>query len=207
MSPESIASALRHELMSGQLKPGATFPQVALAERFGVSRIPIRDALRILAGEGLIDFDSGGGAKAIALSAPEVRELFDLRVMLECDCLRRAAANLTPAALVEIERIRRQSDLEADAPGWSAGDWAFHESIYRHAGRARQVAMIESLRRTCQLFVSAYSTMPVKKPRWLNDHRDMLANLKNGDADAAVEVLRNHLETAAAHLLGRMGGG
>lgn len=204
MTPESIASALRGELMSGRLRPGEPMLQVALAEQFGVSRIPIRDALRILAGEGLVDFDTSGGARAIELTASEVRELFDLRVMLECDCLRRAADNLSSGTLQEIDRTRRQSDLDAETPTWSAGDWAFHESIYRHSGRMRQVAMIKELRHASQLFVAAYSTMPARRPRWLSDHRAIVERLKCGDVDGAVEALRIHLETAADHLLSRM---
>ena len=192
--------------MAGQLRPGEALPQVALADRFGVSRIPIRDALRILSGEGLVAFDSSGGARAIELTAVEIQELFDLRVMLECDCLRRAAANLSASALAAIGRVRRQSDLDADTPAWSAGDWAFHEPIYRHAKRPRQVSMIKELRRTSQLFIGAYSVMPAKKPRWLSDHRKMVESLERGDADHAVEVLRAHLETAARHLLDRMNG-
>jgi DNA-binding GntR family transcriptional regulator len=170
MTPETIAAELRAELMEGTLRPGSELSQVMLAERFGVSRIPIRDALRILAGEELVEFHANRGAKAIALTPAEVREIYGLRVLLECDCLRRAAKNMTPADLEEIERVRRKSDLDAGTPEWAAGDWAFHRAIYLRAGRPRQLAMIEGLRRTCQLFISAYSTMPAKKSRWLDEH-------------------------------------
>jgi len=204
MTPETIATELRRELLAGSLAPGAELSQVVLAERFGVSRIPVRDALRILAGEGLIEMEPNRGAKAITLTPGEVQEIYDLRVLLECDCLRRAAENMTPAALEEIDRIRRKSDLDASTPGWAAGDWAFHEAMYRHAGRPRQLVMIETLRRTCQLFVNAYSTMTAKKPRWLNDHRAILQHLESGATDHAVAVLQRHLQAAAAHLLARM---
>jgi DNA-binding GntR family transcriptional regulator len=204
MTPETIAAELRRELLAGSLAPGAELSQVVLAERFGVSRIPVRDALRILAGEGLIEMEPNRGAKAITLTPGEVQEIYDLRVLLECDCLRRAAGNMTPAALEEIDRVRRKSDLDASTPGWAAGDWAFHEAMYRHAGRPRQLAMIETLRRTCQLFVNAYSTMTAKKPRWLNDHRAILQHLESGATDHAVTVLQRHLQAAAAHLLARM---
>jgi len=204
MTPETIATELRRELLAGSLAPGAELSQVVLAERFGVSRIPVRDALRILAGEGLIEMEPNRGAKAITLTPGEVQEIYDLRVLLECDCLRRAAGNMTPAALEEIDRIRRKSDLDASTPGWAAGDWAFHEAMYRHAGRPRQLVMIETLRRTCQLFVNAYSTMTAKKPRWLNDHRAILQHLESGATDHAVAVLQRHLQAAAAHLLARM---
>ena len=204
MTPETIAAELRTELMAGVLRPGADLSQVELAERFGVSRIPVRDALRILAGEGLVEMEANRGAKAISLTPGEVREIYDLRILLECDCLRRAAEVMTPAALKEIERVRRKSDLDAGGPEWAAGDWAFHRSIYQLAGRSRQLAMIEALRRTCLLFINAYPTIPVRTPRWLKEHRVILDHLGRSETDQAVAALQGHLEGAAQHLLDRM---
>lgn len=204
MSPETIAAELRAELMAGVLRPGTDLSQVELAERFGVSRIPVRDALRILAGEGLIQMEANRGARAISLTPAEVREIYDMRILLESDCLRRAALAMTPAALQEIERIRLKSNLDAGGPDWAAGDWAFHRTIYQSAGRRRQLALIEALRRTCLLFVSAYVSMPAKKPRWLDEHRAIVQHLQRGEADQAVLSLRQHLEGAAEHLLERM---
>ncbi|HEY6515738.1 MAG TPA: GntR family transcriptional regulator [Steroidobacteraceae bacterium] len=204
MTPETIASELRRELMTGVLRPGADLSQVDLARRFGVSRIPIRDALRILAGEGLIRIEANRGARALTLTPSEVREIYDLRILLECDCLRRAAAAITPATLQDIDRVRLKSDLDAGGPDWALGDWAFHRAIYLLARRNRQLAMIETLRRTCLLFVSAYVTMPAKNPRWLSDHRAILQCLRKGEPERAVRVLQHHLEGAAQHLLARM---
>jgi DNA-binding GntR family transcriptional regulator len=204
MTPERIAAELRSELMTGALGPGAELSQVVLAERFGVSRIPIRDALRILAGEGLVEIQTNRGAKAIALSAGEVREIYDLRVLLECDCLRRSAENMTIEALEDIERVRRKSDLDAGTPAWAAGDWAFHSALYQRAERPRQIAMIEALRRACQLHVNVYSAMPIKTPRWLDEHRIIVGHLRNNEMDQAVAALREHLEATAQHLLGLM---
>jgi DNA-binding GntR family transcriptional regulator len=204
MTPEAMAAALRGELMAGVLRPGAELSQVELAERFGVSRIPVRDALRILAADGLVEIEINRGARAISLTPDQVREVYDLRILLECDCLRRAAKAVTPAALLEIDRVRQKSDLDAGGPDWAAGDWAFHRAIYQLAGRGRQLAMIETLRRTCLLFVSAYSTMPGKTPRWLNEHRALFRHLQKGETDKAISALREHLEGAAQHLLARM---
>lgn len=204
MTPDTIAAELRAELMAGVLRPGADLSQVVLAERFGVSRIPIRDALRILASEGLVEIEMNKGVKAIALTSAEIREVYNLRILLECDCLRRAAKVMTPTALEEIDRVRRKSDLDAGTPEWAAGDWAFHQVMYAHAGQPRQLAMIETLWRTCQLFVSAYSTMATKKPRWLDDHRMILEQLRKGEAESAALTLEAHLEAAAQYLLERM---
>ncbi|RUL79941.1 GntR family transcriptional regulator [Dyella choica] len=204
MTPEMIASELRGELMAGVLRPGTDLSQVELAERFGVSRIPIRDALRILAGEGLVDIVANRGAKTISLTPKEVREIYDLRILLECDCLQRAAAAMTPANLEEIDRVRLKSNLDAGGPDWADGDWAFHRVIYTLAGRRRQLAMIEALRRTCVLFVSAYGTMPSKKPRWLGEHDAIVKHLRRGETEQAVLALQVHLDGAATHLLTHM---
>lgn len=204
MTPEAIATELRTELMAGVLRPGAELSQVVLAERFGVSRIPVRDALRILAGEGLVEMEANRGAKAISLAPAEVREIYDLRILLECDCLRRAAEAMTPAALQNIDRVRLKADLDAGGPDWASGDWAFHRTIYQYARRHRQLTMIEALRRTCLLFINAYPTMPARTPRWLNEHRVIQDHLGRGETDQAVLALQEHLEGAAQHLLGRM---
>lgn len=100
--------------------------------------------------------------------------------------------------------MRLKSDLDAAGPDWAAGDWSFHRTIYQLAGRSRQLTLIEALRRTCSLFVSAYAAMPAKKPRWLNEHRIIVQHLRKGDPAKAIVALREHLEGAAQHLLGRM---
>lgn len=204
MTPETIAATLRTELMAGVLKPGEVLSQVALSERFGVSRIPIRDALRTLAGEGLVSMEANRGARTISLTAAEIREIYDIRILLECDCLRWAAAALSPAALKDIDRERRKSDLDANGPDWAAGDWAFHRTIYQWSGRHRQIAMIEALRRTCVLFTSAYVTMPTLTPRWLHEHHAIQTHLERGEQELAVVALRDHLSAAADHLLTEM---
>jgi DNA-binding GntR family transcriptional regulator len=204
MTAHLIASELRTDLVEGTLRPGAELSQVELAKRFGVSRIPVRDALQILAGEGLVDIHPVRGARAIELSPKEIREIYDLRVLLECDCLRHAANTLTAADLDDIERIRRKSDIDATTPDWKTADWAFHRAIYSRAERPRQVAMIERLRRTCEVYVAAYSTIPKKMPRWLAGHRQIVQYLREGEVELAAEALRAHLEGAAEHLLTKM---
>jgi len=206
MNPDEIATALRGALMRGETKPGDELSQVALADRFGVSRIPVRDALRVLAGEGLVEMSPNRGARAISLGAADVRELYDLRILLECDALSRALDRMTRADIEIIERVRRHSDLDAATPHWSEADWAFHRALYQVAGRPRQLAMIEQLRRTCQLFIASYGSMSARKAAWLDDHRAIVACLRADDRRGCIAALKAHLEAAAAHLLARMAG-
>ncbi len=204
MSPEKIAAELRADLMAGRLWPGTELQQAGLAERFAVSRIPIRDALRILAAEGLVVIEPNRGATVIALSASEIGELYDLRLLLEGDCLRRAAVAMTPAAIEEIDRIRRKADLDAATPTWDEGDRAFHEALYAPAARPRQVALILSLRQTCRLFAASYATLPTERSRWLGDHELIVGRLRAGDTEGAVAALSRHIEGARDHLLALM---
>lgn len=205
MSPDKIAIDLRRSLLSGEVRPGAELSQVTLADRFGVSRIPIRDALRILEGEGLVEIEPNRGARAITLGPAELREIYELRVLLECDCLHRSIVLATDAQIDEADRIRRRSDLDATTARWSEGDLEFHNAIYRPSGRDRQIALIEGLRRTCQLFVGAYASIPAQTPRWLSDHRAIIDRMRVQDVEGAVGLLRTHIEGAMNHLLAMMG--
>lgn len=204
MSPDQIAVRLRDDMLSGTLLPGAELSQPVLAKRFGVSRIPVRDALRDLAGEGLVEVVPNRGACVVSLTAEQVREIYDLRILLECDCLERGAARMRPGDIEALDRVRRKSDIDADTPQWAESEWVFHHALYVHAGRPRQVAIIGTLRRTCQIHVSAYATLPEKTPKWLHDHRNIVDHLRSGNVAQAVAVLKDHLEASARHLLKRM---
>jgi DNA-binding GntR family transcriptional regulator len=204
MTPEAIAEALKREMLNGRIPAGAELRQEALAERFGVSRIPIRDALRSLAAEGLALIVPGRGATVIRLSAAEIEEVFDLRIMLECDCIERVAAAADEQAIKLIDRVRAKAELDAGTPEWSEGDWSFHQAMYEHAARPRQLELIRGLRQTCRLGAAGYEALPEARTRWLSDHTDIVEYLRSRDARGASAALRKHLEAARDHLLARI---
>ena len=204
VTPDAIAEELKRDILSGRIPAGAELRQEALAERFGVSRIPIRDALRSLAAEGLAVIVPGRGATVLRLSAAEIEEVFDLRIMLECDCLERAAAVIDERAINLIERVRAKAELDAGTPDWADGDWSFHETIYRHAARPRQLELIRALRQTCRLGAAGYQALPEASSRWLSDHTDIVRRLGARDARGASGALRKHLEGARDHLVARI---
>ncbi len=202
MRPDSIAHELKAALLTGEFKPGADLIQTELAKRYAVSRIPIRDALRELSEEGLVVIGVNGNARVIEPSPEEVAELFDIRVLLECDCLERAVPNLTETALQDIDRLRRKADLDAGSADWATGDWQFHCAIYKYARRPRQLRMIGSLRQTCQFLIAAYQTLSRRTTTWLSDHAELVGHLERRDAAGASRVLRSHIEGARDFLLG-----
>src|SRR5689334_9832241 len=109
----SITADLKADLLAGQFRPGSDLLQTELAERYCVSRIPVRDALRELSEEGLVVIGQNGNARVITLSREETAELYGLRSLLECDCLERAAPCLDDGAIREIDRRRKKADLDA----------------------------------------------------------------------------------------------
>jgi len=204
MTAEAIAATLQHDILSGTLSPGTELVQSELAARFQVSRIPIRDALMLLSVEGVVTVTPNRGARVIQLSPSEVQEIFDMRVLLECDCLRRAIPNMQQADFERIEHVLRRSNLEAHTEGWAEGDWNFHLALYSPSGRKHQIAMIEKLRRRCQLHIAAYRTLPEETLQWIRDHELIMKHCRNKETEAAVDALKRHLSEAGKTLVRAM---
>ena len=199
-----IANRLKADMLAGRLAPGAELGQIALAERFGVSRIPIRDAIRELVGEGLVIASPNRGATVISLGADEIREVYDLRILLECDCVQRAAKRIKPSDYGQLEYACRRSELDSTSPNWAESEWGFHRILYEFADRPRQLAMIKKLRETSQIHIEAYRSLPEKHTIWNKDHEEMVEALKNRDTDLACAILERHLDDSAVYLIARL---
>src|SRR6516162_85611 len=137
-TPDLIADEIRSSIARGEPPPGGALRQELLAERFGVSRIPVREALRRLEAEGLVVVYPNRGAYVSRLDGEELREIYDLRIMLECDLLARAIAEYSREDLTTIERAMKIAEESAKGPRWSEFDDAFHLALYAPARRPRQ---------------------------------------------------------------------
>ncbi|HET7709266.1 MAG TPA: GntR family transcriptional regulator [Sphingomicrobium sp.] len=203
IAPTMIVDAVREDIAGGRLAPGTPLRQEELADRFGVSRIPVREALRQLEAEGVVTVRANRGAFVRRFTSAELREIYDLRIMLETDLLRRAIARMTNE---DIDRI------EAGARGGAAGrgDWrraqdrAFHQALYEPAGRPLQLAMVLKLRDSIAHYAPADEHMRRLTDDWQDDHRQIAAACARLDGDDAVRILRHHLEVAAQLTLGNL---
>lgn len=204
MTPDQIAETLRADILEGRLPPGTLLYQEALAERFGVSRIPVRDALQRLSGDQMVHLVPSRGARVTRLEVAELAEVFALRVLLESDCLARAISRATPEWDAEIDHALAVSSLEAGRPGWREGDWRFHQVLYAPSGHHRQVRMIAELRDLCALHIAVYDRLTDQTPRWLDDHCRIVAACHARDAVAATAALAAHVEGARDQLLPQM---
>lgn len=207
MTPGEIARDLRRDILQGRYAPGQDLPQADLAARFRVSRIPVRDALALLAFDRLVEQRPNRSARVARLSRAELAEVQELRLILESEALRRALPNLTPEALARIDAAAQACEIAADTPHFPKADWRFHEAIYAAAGRPRLLSLIRDLRQLCQIHVAAYPRLRTEAARWSADHRAILTALQAGAGGEAAVALEAHLSASAASLAQAMDAG
>lgn len=203
-TPDLIADALRAGIARGDPPPGAPLRQEALAARFGVSRLPVRDALRRLEAEGLVVVHPNRGAYVVRFNAAEVQEIYDLRRLLEGDLLTRAVPRMGARDLGEIEAALLVAERGADGPRWSELDESFHAALYGPAARPRQLGMVSGLRGAVRRYQAGHAALPERTAAWLRDHRTIFAACRAGDAAAARRALDDHLDRAGRLVLARL---
>lgn len=192
-----IAQSLREALNSGRLPSGAPLRQEELASQFGVSRIPVRDALQKLEAEGLVTILPNRGAFVAQPTIDEVRELFDLRLLLETDVLRRATSNHDARTIRSLEAIQRELDLEDDARRWLDLDQQFHYQLCAPSRRARTLAYIQALRAAVNRFYLVVLTPGSRRKGWSREHHAILKMVADGKATDAGKALATHLGKTA----------
>ena len=203
-TPDLIAASLRDDILHGVIPPGQALRQEELASRFGVSRLPVRDALLRLEAEGLVDVFPNRGAFVTTLSAGEVGEIYHLRELLEGDAIEAAVPRMTASDWRRIDAAHAASARTAGGPEWIAGDRDFHLALYAAAGRPRQLAMIETLRGTVDRYWTAYAALPTRTAHWLADHDAIVDACRAGDAAAARARLVDHLRRASELVLAHL---
>jgi DNA-binding GntR family transcriptional regulator len=205
----ATADALRSKILSGEIGDGEQLRQDALAAEHGVSRIPLREALRQLEAEGLVDFHPHRGAVVSALSLAEIEELFEIRALLEPDILRRAIPRLSAE---DLNRAKEILEVEAaafrnpsGAGGWGELNWKFHSSLYAAAGRPRSLALIEKVNINLSRYMAIQLLLTHGTAQAVDEHRAILDACGARDADRAARLLRNHILGAGRSLVRRLG--
>jgi DNA-binding GntR family transcriptional regulator len=201
-TPTLIAEALRKGILHGVIKAGQTLRQEELASTFGVSRIPIREAFRQLEAEGLITIYPHRGAVVTELSALEAQELYEIRLALETEALRKAIPNFTPADLKKAQAIIEAADGETDIARWGELNWEFHAALYTAANRPRLLAMLNNLHLSVDRYMRLELAAMDYLPRSQHEHRELLQAVSQRETERAVNLLREHIEAAGKLLVG-----
>ena len=196
---DTIAEALRQRILSGELPAQARLRQDALATEFGVSHIPVREALRHLAAEGLVTLRPHQGAMVSPLSADEARELLEVRAILELQALRWALPHTDEALIRDAEATLDEAEACDDVSRWMEANWRFHSMLYARAGRPRLLTLIQSLDQQIDRFIRVLVTSSGYRRNAEEEHRAILAAYRVRNIEAVTSLTEQHLrETASA---------
>ncbi len=196
-----VAGGLRDAILSGTLAGGQPLRQEEIARRFGVSKIPVREALRQLEGEGLVSFYPHRGAVVSKLSRKEVEEITEIRAVLETMAFRKAFPFLEEEDLERAEDILLQIDREEDLISrWGELNWRFHATLFAPAQRPRLMDLIKAQHTAFERYIRVHLALSdYEKPQ--REHYQLLDMCRRRDLDSALDLLRRHVEDTGKLLL------
>lgn len=204
-----VADRLRAAILEGDLKPGQWLRQERLAQEYGVSQMPVREALKELAAEGLVEHVPYRGVRVVEFSAEDVEDLYAQRAFLEGRAARAAAQNITADELAELKELHAQMKKRL-APRHLAEyrdlNRRFHQTI---CAASRRAYLIRTLNQLWAAFPSmlwsnfvqtANIPLPERDATDMQEHEAIIAALEKRNAQEAERVMRYHIETAGRQL-------
>lgn len=205
-----VLDELRRAITSGELKPGAPIRQEALAERLDVSRVPLREALKILEGEGLVVHHAHRGYFVTQLSLADLSEIYRIRELLEAEAVRAAAARMSPDLLAALEEAHgevERTGAAGDVAAMAAANRRFHFLLIDASQMPRLVRLIGTLWDATDAYRSLYYVETPNRERVVHEHEAVLNALRDGDTEAAVRCLDEHRAHAVSALGEVLGSG
>jgi DNA-binding GntR family transcriptional regulator len=193
----AVLEAIKHAILTGEVKPGQALVETDLAEVLGVSKTPVREALKTLAGAGLVTMNPYKGAAVRVVDDEQARHVYDVRLLLEPEALARAVTrghDWRPAHTA----LARAGQAEDQAER-SLANRDFHRALYAGCGNPLLVRMLDDLRdQTALVSVAAWRHEPdwLQTPSWEHEaaeHRAVLRAAEDGDAERAAGLLREHI--------------
>lgn len=200
---DRVYRSIRDAILRGEIAEGQTLNHVALAKQFGVSRIPVREALQRLQAERLLVSEAYRGHRVASLSREELEELIDIRLLLECRALRKHATRLSGEELEELLRLNENLAAETDPNAWLRGDWELHRRL---AGSDTPLAeLVGNVRHRIHRYLDAAARMEDRHTRAIDEHRAILESLVNGDPRTAERELKRHIRQTGKALAALLG--
>jgi DNA-binding GntR family transcriptional regulator len=193
---EAVRDSLRRAILRGDLQGGTRLVQSELALTLGVSTTPVREAMRDLTTEGLIEFDRYRGAVVHSPTLEEVREVYELRLLLEPIAVRKAVARITEDELRTASALLARMDEEDDSGRFVGLNREFHAALLAPAGSARLESILQVLRDAAAIHVGTSLTARPSQMRESNAiHHLILAAYRRRDTDEVVELTSRHLRS------------
>ena len=189
-----IEERLRNAILDGSLPTGMAVRQQELATLFGVSRMPVREALRQLEAQGLLTVEQHKGAVVAPLITWDAPETYELRILLECEALRQSVPHLTEVELGEADQLIERLEAETDYSLMGELNKQLHLRLYSKAHNRRLMTLVtiglEEEERFLRFNLKAMGLGKVSQ----DDHRQLVAAARAGDVDLTVQLLTVHLQ-------------
>jgi DNA-binding GntR family transcriptional regulator len=204
--PPDIEQRLRNDIVSGELPFGARLRIEDLALRYGVSHMPVREALRVLHGEGLVVIEPNRGARVRPLYRGFIEDIFDVRCAIETMLARRAAERRSPAHLAQLRCAaeRLEACVETgDVTRVPAANREFHTAINDAAGNPGALPIVDSHWLLLSALLKRYGYGDERFPRVIEEHQHLIYAIERQDAHSAALLMGAHIEKAKNNLLRR----
>ena len=192
---EQVAEQLRSRILAHSLAPGSWIDEQALTAEYGISRTPLREALKVLAAEGLVTMKLRRGAYVTEVSARDLAEVFHLLALLESDAARIAARQATPAEMAELLAIHDELENALDdRQRFFAANERFHMRLLEIADNRWRIQMVADLRKVMKLNRAQSLLKQGRLEASLKEHRQIMAALKARNAERVQALMQHHLE-------------
>lgn len=202
--PDVIASDIRERILNGDLAEGVTIRQEALAEEYTVSRMPVREALKRLDAEGLVQLTNNQGATVTKHSLDEIGEIFDLRILIEVDLFRRAIPAMSAQDIARCERFLEAMESSYDADDvakWGALNYDYHSALYAPAKRSLTNDVLHRINLQSDRYVRMHLSVMKQRDPARQEHRELLDLAREGKVEDACALLTRHISQTKVNLL------
>jgi DNA-binding GntR family transcriptional regulator len=195
---EIVFTTMREAIINGDFKPGQRLMEVQLAEQMGVSRTPVREAIRKLELEGLVVMVPRKGAYVAGLSSEDVKEVLEIRAVLEGLAASLAAKNASDADIEQLQEIVekfKNAAEEKDVVRLINFDSDFHDVMYRASKNKKLIQLISALREQVQRFRVAYFTKIKSTQALIEEHNELVSSILNKEPEKARAIAEKHIAT------------
>lgn len=203
---DRVAGALRAMLFAGDLTPGEPLREVSLADSFHVARSTVREALQVLAAEGLVTRYPNRGVVVTELTESDIAEIFDARLLLESAGVRAGATGADLSPVTAALSAYAEAVSSDDAVEQTHAHLEFHTSLVALLGNSRLVASADALTADLRLALASVERARRNARSQVADHRRLVTLMRRGDAAAAAAELERHLRGAAVSVGERVRG-
>lgn len=193
---ETLREAIEEEVAVGKLTPGTHLDEIELAKRFGVSRTPIREALSLLAGEGLVELRPRRGAVVAQITPQRLIEMFEVMAELEAMCVRLAVRRITPLELQQLEQAHencRTAAASCDSDAYFYANEHFHHAIYVAGHNIFLSDQAHALQRKLRPYRRLQLRVRNRLRHSFEEHQEILDALRNEETELAVQSIRSHV--------------